>query len=76
MKSNACCLLPPLLLSAVLLLGAPAPSAAEKTNPVAGVINLLSELEAKLISDGEAEEKAYKDFNICARVRCAKCAIA
>jgi len=32
------------------------------TNPIAKVIQLISELQAKVIADGEAEEKAYKDY--------------
>merc|ERR1719359_1248044 len=35
---------------------------AETTNPISKVIQLLSELQAKIIRDGEAEEKAYKDY--------------
>jgi len=35
---------------------------AEKANPISKVIELLSALEAKLMKDGEAEEKAYKDY--------------
>jgi len=33
-----------------------------RDNPVQKVIQLLSELEAKLLKEGEAEEKAYKEF--------------
>merc|ERR1719345_94586 len=35
---------------------------ADNANPISKVIELLSALEAKLMKDGEAEEKAYKDF--------------
>jgi len=35
---------------------------AEQTNPIQKVIELISSLEAKLIKEGEAEEKAYKEF--------------
>merc|ERR550537_1894143 len=47
-----------------LFLLALAPAAAENTNtnPIAKVIQLLSELQAKIIKDGEAEEKAYKEY--------------
>jgi hypothetical protein len=37
-------------------------AAAEQTNPIQKVIELISSLEAKLIKEGEAEEKAYKEF--------------
>merc|ERR1719240_2231454 len=36
--------------------------AAEKTNPVSKVLDLMSSLEAKITAEGEAEEKAYKEF--------------
>merc|ERR1719478_1855761 len=53
-------------LAIVLLLAlSPAVVAEEakmNTNPIAKVIQLLSELQAKVIRDGEAEEKAYKDY--------------
>merc|ERR1719333_651955 len=35
---------------------------AETSNPISKVIELLSALEAKIMKDGEAEEKAYKDY--------------
>jgi hypothetical protein len=35
---------------------------AEVANPISKVIELLSALEAKIMKDGENEEKAYKDF--------------
>merc|ERR1719298_347405 len=35
---------------------------AEKANPISKVIELLSALEAKIMKDGEAEEKAFKDY--------------
>jgi len=46
------------------LLGLSASVTADKvnTNPIAKVIQLISDLQAKVIADGEAEEKAYKDF--------------
>merc|ERR550514_1127979 len=48
----------------VLALGAPAPLAAAQDgpNPISKVIELLSELQAKLIKDGEVEEKAFRDY--------------
>merc|ERR1719409_131580 len=52
-------------LALVLLLAlstAVAEEAKTNTNPIAKVIQLLSELQAKVIRDGEAEEKAYKDY--------------
>merc|ERR1719353_2339266 len=33
-----------------------------QTNPIQKVIELLTNLEAKIMKEGEAEEKAYKDF--------------
>lgn len=33
-----------------------------ETNPIQKVIELLTNLEAKIMKEGEAEEKAYKDF--------------
>merc|ERR1719345_32111 len=35
---------------------------ADNANPISKVIELLSALEVKLMKDGEAEEKAYKDY--------------
>jgi len=35
---------------------------ADNANPISKVIELLSALEAKLMKDGEAEEKAFKDY--------------
>merc|ERR1719387_1971233 len=46
-----------LIIHAVLCL-----AVAEQTNPIQKVIELISSLEAKLIKEGEAEEKAYKEF--------------
>jgi len=37
-------------------------TAAEQVNPLQKVIQLLSALEAKILKEGEAEVKAYKDF--------------
>merc|ERR1719379_1301794 len=39
-----------------------APVVADMANPISKVIELLSALEAKIMKDGENEEKAYKDF--------------
>merc|ERR1719321_1384313 len=36
--------------------------ATEQANPLQKVIELISELEAKILKEGEAEEKAYKEF--------------
>jgi uncharacterized coiled-coil DUF342 family protein len=38
------------------------PVAADNTNPIQKVIELLSALEAKIMKDGENEAKAYKDY--------------
>jgi len=38
------------------------PVVAETANPISKVIELLSALEAKIMKDGEAEEKAYKEY--------------
>jgi chromosome segregation ATPase len=37
-------------------------AAAEQVNPIQKVIQLISSLEGKLLKEGEAEEKAYKEF--------------
>jgi len=37
-------------------------AAAEQVNPIQKVIELISSLEAKIMQEGEAEEKAYKEF--------------
>merc|ERR1719379_631375 len=39
-----------------------APVVADMANPISKVIELLSALEAKIMKDGENEEKAYKEF--------------
>jgi len=46
----------------VLLVAAPAIAVAEQTNPLGQVLSLLNDLSAKVKSDGEAEEKAYKEY--------------
>jgi hypothetical protein len=38
------------------------PAVADSANPISKVIELLSALEAKIMKDGEAEAKAYKDY--------------
>merc|ERR1719217_1587833 len=43
-----------------LLLAAWAPIAS--ANPIAKVIELLSELEAKILKDGEVEQKVYEEY--------------
>jgi len=47
-------------LPAVLALAHSADAAA--TNPLAKVLDLLGDLRAKVVKDGEVEEKAYKEF--------------
>jgi len=37
-------------------------AAAEQVSPIQKVIELISQLEAKILKEGEAEEKAYKEF--------------
>jgi len=49
------------LLCVLALLVSP-PVVAEVANPISKVIELLSALEAKIMKDGEAEAKAYKDY--------------
>jgi hypothetical protein len=39
-----------------------APGRATQDNPVQKVLQLLTELEAKVIKDGEAEQKAYEEY--------------
>merc|ERR1719420_1716162 len=38
------------------------PAATERVNPIQKVLQLLSELEQKVIKDGEAEQKAYEEY--------------
>jgi len=53
----------PILLLAVLAVAAPAASAADAgVNPLSQVHALLGSLSAKVVKEGEAEEKAYKEF--------------
>merc|ERR1719298_212233 len=40
-----------------------ASASAEQVNPLQKVIQLLSQLESKIMQEGELEEKAYKDFS-------------
>merc|ERR1719261_968738 len=42
--------------------GAAAGATRAATNPLSKVIDLLSELEAKVIKEGEAEQKAYEEY--------------
>merc|ERR1719316_2384641 len=47
----------------VLLTCSLAPTAAgNRDNPVQKVLQLLGELEAKIIKDGEVEQKAYEEY--------------
>jgi len=46
----------------LLTLAATPAVVADSANPISKVIELLSALEAKIMKDGEAEEKAYKDY--------------
>jgi len=55
MKSICCAAL-------ALLLVFVAPGQAAKDNPVQKVLQLLTELEAKIVKDGEAEQAAYEEF--------------
>lgn len=55
MKSICCAAL-------ALLLLLVAPGQAAKDNPVQKVLQLLGELEAKIVKDGEAEQAAYEEF--------------
>jgi len=49
--------------AALLLLLAVAPAAvAEESNPLGKVFELMSALEAKIVKEGEAEAKAFKEF--------------
>merc|ERR1719316_621078 len=45
-----------------LLVSAGALQGASQTNPIQKVIELMSALEAKIIKEGEAEQKAYEEF--------------
>jgi peptidoglycan hydrolase CwlO-like protein len=53
-----------LVLALLFVLLAPAHAVTEglADNPVQKVLSLLTELEAKVIKDGEAEQKAYEEF--------------
>merc|ERR1719235_2471060 len=46
----------------LLVLIACVSGSAVDTNPIQKVIQLITDLEAKLMKEGEAEEKAYKEF--------------
>jgi len=46
----------------VLLVAAPATIAAEQSNPLGKVFELMSALEAKIVKEGEAEAAAFKEF--------------
>merc|ERR1719460_2941565 len=48
------------ILLLALISGASAHAA--QTNPIQKVIELITNLEAKIMKEGEAEEKAYKEF--------------
>ena len=45
----------------LLLVGTPA-VVAEESNPLGKVFELMSALEAKIVKEGEAEAKAFKEF--------------
>merc|ERR1719207_123772 len=48
---------------ALLVAGTPAVSAsADQSNPLGKVFELMASLEAKIIKEGEAEAKAFKEF--------------
>merc|ERR1719407_213328 len=47
---------------ASLIAAAPVVSAEESGNPLGKVFELMSALEAKIIKEGEAEAKAFKEF--------------
>jgi len=47
---------------AAVFLGACSAAFGEQTNPISKVLDLLGELESKIIKDGEAEAKAYKEY--------------
>jgi len=49
--------------SALLLALAASPAVkAEESNPLGKVFELISALEAKIVKEGEAEAKAFKEF--------------
>jgi chromosome segregation ATPase len=52
---TTCCISAWLLIFAV-------PIASESVNPIQKVLELLTELEGKVIKDGEAEQKAYEEY--------------
>merc|ERR1719160_279824 len=47
---------------AAVLVSVPTGSVSEKVNPIEKVIQLISDLQQKIISEGEAEQKAYEEF--------------
>merc|ERR1719197_412953 len=46
----------------VLIIALLSLAAAEEANPIQKVIELITSLEAKLMKEGEAADKAYKEF--------------
>merc|ERR1719326_1448763 len=46
----------------VALFAASATAAQQKSNPLGTVFDLMAELEAKIIKEGEAEAQAFKEF--------------
>ena len=49
------------MLLALVVLAAPA-AVAEESTPLGKVFELMSALEAKIVKEGEAEAKAFKEF--------------
>jgi len=49
-------------MSLIALLAAAQGASASKTNPLGQVLSLIDELRAKVVADGEAENKAYKEY--------------
>merc|ERR1719169_94296 len=49
-------------LGVLLVLAAPAPTAALKVTPVQKVLEMLSEMKAKGISEMEAEQKLFREY--------------
>jgi chromosome segregation ATPase len=49
-------------ISLLFVVSAAVPIGVEATNPVQKVVELLAELEAKVIKDGESEQKAYEEY--------------
>jgi len=49
-------------LASVMMLASP--SAAANTNPIAKVLELMDSLKAKIVTEGEATDKAFSEYRV------------